>query len=127
MSEGNTYYDGIKFVIEGTHIDFEQLMPFLQSEKYREKYEIIGLTYNDITEEEMFNDIRKYDSEDDWTYWCNDEELRGNIRWFIERNKFFAAKFKEYGIQTYDTSYNREEVLNEIVNSLEKDSKKTIK
>ena len=35
-------------VIEGTHIDFEKLMPFLQSDKYREKYEIIGLTYNEV-------------------------------------------------------------------------------
>ena len=50
LSEGSTFYDGIKYVIEGTHIDFEQIMPFLQSEKYQEKYDVIGLTINDITE-----------------------------------------------------------------------------
>ena len=37
LSEGNTFYDGVKSVIEGTHIDFERLMPFLQSEKYSRK------------------------------------------------------------------------------------------
>ena len=115
LSEGSIFYDGIKFVIEGTHIDFEQLMPFLQSDKYKEKYEIIGLTYNDITEEEMYNNIKKYDTEDDWTYWCSDEELKGDVKYFIKKNKFFNDKFKEYNIKSYDTSHDREKVLSEIV------------
>ena len=118
LSEGTKFYNGIKYVIEGTHIDFEKLMPFLQSKKYHDKYEIIGLTYNDITEQEMYDNIKKYDTEDDWTYWCDDEELRGNIKYFIDRNKFFNAKFKEYNIKTYDTSFNREEVLKKIIISL---------
>ena len=53
LSEGSTFYDGIKSVIEGTHIDFEQLMPFLKSTNYKEKYEIIALTFNDITEKQL--------------------------------------------------------------------------
>lgn len=115
LSEGNTFYDGIKFVIEGTHIDFEKLMPFLQSDKYKEKYEIIGLTYNNITEDKMYKDIKKYDTEDDWTYWCSEKELNDNVRYFIKRNKYFDNKFKEYNIKTYDTSFDRNKVLDEIV------------
>ena len=115
LSEGSTFYGGIKSVIEGTHFDFEQIMPFLQSDKYKEKYEIIGLTYNDITEEEMYNNIKKYDTEDDWTYWCSDEELKGDVKYFIKKNKFFNDKFKEYNIKSYDTSHDREKVLSEIV------------
>ena len=118
ISEGNTFYDGIKYVIEGTHIDFEILIPFLQNEKYKEKYEIIGLTYNDITEEEMYENIKKYDTEDDWTYWCSDEELKGNIKYFLDRNKFFNDKFNEYNIKTYDTSFDRDKVLKKIISSL---------
>ena len=74
LSEGSAFYDGIKFVIEGTHIDFEQLMPFLQNDKYREKYKIIGLTYNDIDSNELFNRIKKYDKNE----WINkfDDETR---------------------------------------------------
>jgi hypothetical protein len=60
ISEGNTFYDEIKYVIEGTHIDFEILMPFLQNEKYKEKYEIIGLTYNDISSDDLYNNMKKY-------------------------------------------------------------------
>ena len=118
LSEGCAFYDGVKFVIEGTHIDFEKLMPFLQSDKYREKYEIIGLTYNEITEDKMFNDIRKYDTEDDWTYWCDDEELKGDVEYFIKRNKYFNNKFKQYNIKSYDTSFDRNKVFDKIIKEL---------
>ena len=43
ISEGPHFYGGVKFAIEGTHIDFEKLMPLLQNETYKEKYEIIGV------------------------------------------------------------------------------------
>ena len=116
LSEGSAFYGGIKFVIEGTHIDFEKLIPVLRSDKFKNKYEIIGLTYNDINSNDLYNNMKKYDTEDDWTYWCSDEELRGNATHFVNRNKFFDDKFKEYNITTYDTSYNREEVLEKVVN-----------
>ena len=119
LSEGSTFYGGIKFVIEGTHIDFEQLMPFLQSDKYKEKYQVIGLTFNDITEQQLYDYIKKYDTEDDWTYWCDDEELKGNVRYFIDRNKYFNEMFEKYDIITFDTSYDRDKVLTNIINNLE--------
>lgn len=119
LSEGSTFYGGIKSVIEGTHFDFEQLIPFLQSDKYKEKYQIIGLTFNDITEQQLYEYIKKYDTEDDWTYWCDDEELKGNVRYFINRNKYFNEMFKKYDITTFDTSYDRDKVLTNIINNLE--------
>jgi len=120
LSEGPNFYNGIKYVIEGTHIDFEEIMPMLNEEKYKEKYEIIGLLYNNLTEEELYNNIKKYDTEDDWTYWCNDEELKGNSRYFIERNEYFYNKFNEYGIHPYDISSDREKILNIICNEISK-------
>lgn len=120
LSEGTIFYGGIKYVIEGTHFDFEQLMPFLQSEKYKNKYEIIGLTFNDLTEKQLYDYIKKYDTEDDWTYWCSDEELKGNVRYFIDRNKYFDEMFKKYGIKTFDTSNKREQVLNQIIEKISK-------
>ena len=92
---------------------------FLQSNNYKEKYEIIGLTFNDITEQQLYDYIKKYDTEDDWTYWCNDEELKGNVRYFIDRNKYFNKMFKKYKIKTFDTSYDREKVLNSIIDNLD--------
>ena len=61
----------------------------------------------------------KYDTEDDWTYWCDDEEVKGNVRYFIDRNKYFNEMFKKYDITTFDTSYDRDKVLTNIINNLE--------
>jgi len=123
LSEGPNFYNGIKYVIEGTHIDFEEIMPMLNEEKYKEKYEIIGLLYNNLTEEELYNNIKKYDTEDDWTYWCNDEELKGNVRYFIERNNYYKEKFKKYGIKTIVSSNDRDKVFTEFVETLKKYNK----
>lgn len=120
LSEGNHFYDGVKFVIEGTHIDFEQIIPFLTKEKLLEKYVIIGLTYNDLTPEEMFENIKKYDTEDDWTYWISDEKLKNDVKYFLERNKYYREKLFEYKIKTFDVSHNRIEVLNQVCKYLEK-------
>lgn len=122
LSEGPNYYNGVKSVIEGTHIDFEQIMAFLNQDKYKEKYEIIGLLYDNIDKKELYQNMKKYDTEDDWTYWCNDEELMGNAKYFIERNKFFREKFKEHNIKTYDVSIDREKVFDSICQKLFKDN-----
>lgn len=116
LSEGTKFYDGCKTVIEGTDIDFERLLPEIDAKKYC----LIGLTYNSTSKGELFRNIRKYDTEDDWTYYVSDEQLDAFCAEFIERNRFFSEKFKEYHILTYDTSVNREEVLSEIVGTLEK-------
>ena len=119
LSEGANFYGGVKFAIEGTHIDFERLMPLLQSDKYKEKYAIIGLTINNETPEDLYNNMKKYDTEDDWTYWVKDDELIGDAKYIIGKNKIFNEKFQEYNIKSYDTSENRDEVLNKIVDDLE--------
>ena len=123
LSEGTSFYNGMKTVIEGTYVDFEKLIPFLRSEKLENKYYILGLTYNNITENDLYNNIKKYDTEDDRTYWVNNEELIGEVRYFINRNKYFNEKFNEYNIDTYDTSINRDKIINQILNELEEKCK----
>ena len=118
LSDGNKFYGGCKTVIEGTHIDFERLIPNIDLDKYL----LVGLTYNNRTKEEMFNIIRKYDTEDDWTYWCSDEELKGNSEYFIKRNRYFDEKFKKYDIKTFDTSKNREKVLKQALKYIEENA-----
>lgn len=117
LSEGPNYYNNCKFVIEGTHIDFEEIIPYINN-NLKDKYEIIGLTYNNISEKELYENIKKYDTEDDWTYYNSDEELLGNVKYFLERNKFFNDKFKKYNIKTYDTSFDRNNIINKVINDL---------
>lgn len=47
------------------------------------------------------------------------KEVKGNVKYFLDRNKFFNDKFKEYNIKTYATSFDREKVLKKIISSLE--------
>lgn len=116
LSEGTKFYDGCKTVIEGTDIDFEHLLPTIDTSKYV----LIGLTYNNVSKKDLFQNIRTYDTEDDWTYYVSDEQLAEFCELFLERNRFFNEKFKEYHILTYDTSINREDVLSEILHTLER-------
>ncbi len=118
ISEGSNFYNGVKYVIEGTHIDFSKLMDFMNTDNMKEKFIVIGLTYNNVTVDEMYQNIRKYDTEDDWTYWNSDEELYGNVKYFLERNEWFSKMFKEYNILTFDTSVDREKVMDKIIEEL---------
>lgn len=119
LARGSAFHNGIRAVIEGTHIDFEQLIPFLQSDACKDTYTIIGLTFNEITEQQLFDSIRQYDTEDDWTFECDDDELLGNVRYFLDRNLYFNELFQKYNITTYDTSFNRETVFDAILTMID--------
>lgn len=118
LSEGNKFYDGCKTVIEGTDIDFEELIPNIDMNKYL----LIGLTYNDRSKEDMFNIIRKYDTEDDWSYYLSDNKLREYCEFYIDINKFFDEKYKEYNIKSFDTSKDREKVLKQALKYIEENA-----
>lgn len=115
LSEGPVFYGGCKTVIEGTAIDLDRLIPAVN----RRKYLLIGLTYCQTTAEELFQNVRKYDTEDDWTYYLTDEQLKSYCEISVERNKYFDEKCKEHRIATYDTSSDREAVFADIVAHLE--------
>lgn len=115
LSDGNKFYDGYKSVIEGTDIDFDTVMPEINLDKTL----LIGLTYNNITREELFNNVKKYDTEDDWSYYLNDEELNMYCESCISINEYFDEMFKKYNIISFDTSFDRERVLTYIVDNLE--------
>ena len=93
-------------------------LPFLQSEKYKRKYEIIGLTINEETPEDLYQNIKSHDTEDDWTYWLTDEELKNEANGIVIKNQFFREQFTKYHIKSYDTSKNREMVLEQIIMDL---------
>lgn len=91
----------------------------IRANKENSEHDYSKLRQNDIIEEEMYKNIKEYDTEDGWTYWCKDEELRGNVNYFLDSNKFFNDKFKEYNIKAYDTSFDRKKVLKKVIDSLE--------
>jgi len=108
-------------VIEGSgsHFDFEKMLPILEMyDEWKDNHLLIGLIYPNQTPTELFNDIREYDVEDDWTYNLSDDELRSHVISGIEYSRNFLDNFKKYAPVTYDVSKNRKQVLDKIVNDI---------
>jgi hypothetical protein len=112
-----------KFVAVLTHfaIDIavpkmEEILHTMYGLKLHEEFTFIGLTCNHKTWEDLRHDIKKYDTEADWTHQLTDDELIDFCKGSVEQhNKFFAQKFNEYNFLSYDVSFERNKILDEIV------------
>ena len=118
LSEGTSFYGGISYVVEGTHIDLDIIMPLLKDKKLGSKYEIIGLLYDGITSDTLFDNIRAHDTEDDWTYWCDDDSLKALCREFTDTDKVLENQFRKWEIQTYRIGKERTEDLESICETI---------
>lgn len=82
---------------------------------------VIFLGYAHIDVEEELKLIRKYDKDHFWTTKISDNELRKWTYDNIEFSKYLESECQKLGITYYDTSVNREEVLQkaleDIINS----------
>jgi hypothetical protein len=113
---------GNRFVLEGGHFDFEKILPILKMygiEELKDKFFLIGLVQNKKTADEFFNDFRKYDTEDDWTYGFDDDELREYVSQdAIPSSRSMTDHLVKYGFTIYDTSTEREQVFNKIIEDI---------
>ena len=117
---------GNRFVLEGGHFDFVKIMPILKMfviEALKDHFILVGLVQNKKTADDFFNDIRKYDTDDEWTYSFNDNELRELInRDLIPSNQFMTDYLMKFGFTIYDTSTERERVFDKIVEDIKSTS-----
>jgi len=113
---------GNRFVLEGGHFNFEKILPILKMygiEELKDKFFLIGLVQNKKTADEFFNDFRKYDTEDDWTYGFDDDELREYASQdAIPSSRSMTDHLLKYGFTIYDTSMEREKVFAEIIEDI---------
>ena len=118
--------EGNRFVLEGGHFNFEKIVPVLKKygiEKLKERFILIGLVQNQKTADEFFSDFRKYDTADDWTYDFTDDELRDYVNQdAIPSNRFMTDYLVKHGFTLYDTSTEREQVFNKIVEDIKSES-----
>lgn len=114
--------NGNKFVLEGGYFDFEKITATLKTyemEELKDNFILIGLVQNKKTAEEFFSDFRKYDTEDDWTYHLDDDDLRGLSQEAISYSRSTTDHLVKYGFTIYDTSVEREQVLDQIVKDIQ--------
>ncbi|MHB1484120.1 MAG: AAA family ATPase [Saccharofermentanales bacterium] len=113
---------GNRFVLEGGYFNFEKISSILKMyeiEELKDNFLLIGLVQNKKTADEFVNDFKKYDTEDDWTYGFDDDALREYVSQdAIPFNRFITDYLKKYGFTIYDTSTEREQVFNQIIEDI---------
>ena len=112
---------GNRFVLEGGYFDFEKILPILKTygiEELKDNFFLIGLVQNKKTVDEFVSDFKKYDTEDDWTYGFHDDDLREVSEDAISFSRSMSDHLVKYGFTVYDTSKEREQVLDQIVEDI---------
>lgn len=72
------------------------------------------------TVEYHFEEIRKYETERDWTYNCTDEDILEHSKYWVTKSKDYQKECKKLNIWFIDTSFNRTEILENTFHMLEK-------
>lgn len=81
---------------------------------------IVFLGYPDTTADEVLKNCRKYDKANSWSKHVGDIELKIYIEQYIEKSKKLKEECKKYGFKFFDTSINREKVLKEAMEYIDK-------
>ena len=136
LSSGHGYADdlnlrthavnGNRFVLEGGHFDFEAISSVMKTygiDELKDSFILIGLVQNQKTAAEYFDDLREYDTEDDWTYGMSDDELMEFSEMSVSWNLEMTDYLQKHGFTVYDTSTEREKVLNKIVEDIKSEIK----
>ncbi len=110
-----------RFVLEGAHFDFEKISSIFEMYgigELKDNFLLVGLVQNKKTVDEFVNDLRKYDTENDWTYDFDDDNLREIAEDAISYSKFMSDYLVKYGFTIYDTSTERKQALDQIVEDI---------
>ena len=104
------------YAIDGCDIKLEDCNKIYNSKKSL----IYILAQVNITPEEMAKNIKNYDTKYDWTYNRTEQELINWCKDSIEKAKILKEQAEQYNLKFYDTAKNRERVLQEIIEDIEK-------
>ena len=118
LSYRSEHKNGVKFAAEGGYFDFEKIMLAMNKHEIIKDFLFIGLVFNNKTADELFDDIRKNDTEGDWSYSCDDDTLKKCVTIFIDDSRLMYEKFQKHNFMIYDVSNDREQILNKIINDV---------
>lgn len=112
---------GNRFVLEGGYFNFDEILPILTAygiNELKDNFLLIGLVQNQKTIAEFVNDFKKYDTPDDWTYGFSDDDLTEIAENEILFSQYMTKHLLKYEFTIYDTSIEREHVLNQIIENI---------
>ena len=112
-------YQGIVTVFPGA-----QFLPSTIDEySKKDKYIVIFLGLDGIKGEDLLKKIREMDNEHDWTFKESDEKLLRHCNKIIEESEMLKNECKKYGFYYFNTFFDREKVLEEIVEVIRREQK----
>ena len=114
---------GNRFALEGGYFHFDKIMPILKTygiNELKDRFILIGLVQNKKSAEEFVSDFKKYDTPDDWTYGFSDGDLTEIAQDAVAFSRAMTDHLTEYGFTIYDTSANREQVFEQIIQDIRK-------
>lgn len=79
---------------------------------------IVYLGSSDVTPDERFAIQKQYDTENDYTFYETDAEVRKCADYIVEQSKLIKTQCEQYGLPYYDTSYDRLETFDKIIADL---------
>lgn len=103
-------YPDERFVLEGWHVYPKDIVKLFNSDDF----EIVCLGYTEISCEDFMKKIRECENENSYTKQMTDERLKKLVLDHIEYSKILKKQCEENGIKFYDTSFNRDYVLNKV-------------
>ncbi len=97
-------------------IDMYQLLPE-DYEKHIDKTlcDILYLVTAEVTPEERFQIQKEFDTPQDYSYYLSDEERMEGCHYLVEQSILIRDECKKYGLPCYETSKNREQVLEKLL------------
>ena len=113
--------NGNKFVLEGGHFDLDEISSILKTygiDELKEKFILIGLVQNKKTAAEFFDNIRKHDTEEEWTYSFDDNDLMKLCNALVSHSEKMYSHLVNYGFTIYDTTTERKRVFEKIVEDI---------
>ena len=103
------------FIIDSAHILPRDIIKYID----KDKWDIYYFGYPNITSQDKFNLLRKYDGKESWTNKRNDEELLDTLTKLVELSKQIEEECNTHNLTFIDTS-------NDLVKDIEKAYKKYI-
>ena len=79
---------------------------------------IVCLGLGNLSVEDMVNQCIEHDKKEDWTYGLSREYLRKHAIDWYNTNEMLKEECPKYGIEYFDTSKNRVETLNNILDKI---------
>ena len=100
----------------GVVIDVFQLLPkdYIEFVK-NEKCEIYYFLSSDVTPDERFKILKDYDTPNDYTYYHSDEENKNDCIDIVNISHFIKEQCIQYEVPYFETSHNRNAVLDEFL------------